>query len=128
MPVTLRFEGTVIHTRLVGRVTIEELLSHYASPLFDVPRGPWREIVDGRAVTEMTITAKDQERLAGFVAIKAPLLRNGRVAMLASTDVCYGMFRMWEIRREDLDYSVSVFRDVAAAREWLGLAPVEDPS
>jgi hypothetical protein len=79
-------------------------------------------------MTEMAITANDQERLAAFVATKAPLLRNGRVAMLASTEVCYGMFRMWEIQREDLDYSVTVFRDVAAARQWLGFPPLENPS
>jgi hypothetical protein len=128
MPITLRFEGDLIHTRLVGRVTIEDLLAHYASPALDVPRGAWREIVDDRAMTEMAITANDQERLAAFVATKAPLLRNGRVAMLASTEVCYGMFRMWEIQREDLDYSVTVFRDVAAARQWLGFPPLENPS
>jgi hypothetical protein len=46
--------------------------------------------------------------------------------MVASTDVCYGMFRMWELRREDLDYSVSVFRDVAAARQWLGFPPIKE--
>jgi hypothetical protein len=43
--------------------------------------------------------------------------------MLAVSDVCYGMFRMWEMRREELDYTVSVFRDPGAARAWLGVAP-----
>ena len=117
-----------MHTCLVGRVTNEELLAHYDLPVFREHRGPWRELVDGRATTEMAVTSEGQARLAAFAATTfASSLRDGRVAMLASTDICYGMFRMWEMRREDLNYTVSVFRDEAAAREWLGLPPVEGP-
>lgn len=119
MPIRLAFEDQVIHTILVGRVTDEELLSHYARPEFQEARAPWRELVDGREITAMAVTAAGQRKLAAYAAASAQRLRGGRVAMLASTEVTYGMFRMWEIQREGLGYAVSVFRDFEEARQWL---------
>ncbi|MBU0677739.1 MAG: hypothetical protein KJ626_06450 [Verrucomicrobia bacterium] len=39
--------------------------------------------------------------------------------MLAGDDLGFGMFRMWELIREDVDYQVMVFRDYDKAIEWL---------
>lgn len=52
------------------------------------------------------------------------VLRGGRVAMVAANDATYGLFRMWELQREDLGYRVTVFRDRGAALAWL-LTPGE---
>ena len=48
--------------------------------------------------------------------------RGGRVAMVATRDDVYGMFRMWGIMREDLNYEVRVFHTMAEARDWLSAA------
>ncbi len=126
MPIELQEHGAVLHTVLIGRVTNEELLTHYAQPVFHQPRDVWREVVDGRLMTDMAITVDGQRRLADMAAAFVDLLRGGRVAMVAETDEAYGMFRMWEMQREGLGYDVHVFRDFAAAIEWVAsdLAPV----
>jgi hypothetical protein len=68
----------------------------------------------------MVLTAEGLTRLAGVVEANLEMLRGGRVAMVATTDVTYGVFRMWELQREGLNYEVQVFRDLDLALTWLG--------
>jgi len=119
MPIRYDLIDGVVYTIIVGRVTDDEILSYYKQPVFEDFVLPWREVVDGRLITDMQITPDGQRRLAEVVATKASKLRGGRVAMVASTDLTYGMFRMWEVQRGDIDYEVRVFRDIEEARDWI---------
>lgn len=119
VPVKLNVVDGIIHSTLSGVVTDEELLSLYRNPAVEAFTGTWREVVDGNAITDMAITAHGQMKLAEFVAGSMDRLRSGRVAMVAASDVTYGMFRMWELQREGMGYDVHVFRDSAAALSWV---------
>lgn len=119
MPIDYADLNGLIHTILVGRITDEELLSYYTRPVFLQYQGVWRELVDSRQVGELSVTANGQRNLAEFAAASAPRLRGGRVAMLASSTLTYGMFRMWELQRENLGFEVQVFRDFDEAVLWL---------
>jgi hypothetical protein len=44
-----------------------------------------------------------------------------RVAILATSDVAFGLARMYQSFRGDSTVEFEVFRDRAAALEWLGL-------
>lgn len=112
-------DGTVVRTRLFGRVTDDELLAYYERMLEDDFPRPLREFVDGTDVEEMAITSGGQQRLAQRLMTQEDVLRGGRVAMLAIADATYGMFRMWELKRAAMDYEVRVFRDRAEAETWL---------
>ena len=121
MPINRRLYGDpdVIYTLLYGRVTDDELLSYYMRAITEIGDSPWREIVDGTLVTEMALTTEGLKRLAGVVESNLEKLRGGRVAMVAASDITYGVFRMWELRREGLNYEVRVFRELDAALAWL---------
>ncbi len=125
MPIRYALKGGVIHTVFEGRVTDDELLAYYARPELQQHAGLWLEIVDARAVEQMAVTSQGQARLASLAAARPDVLRGGRVAMVATHDAAYGMFRMWEISREHLPFSVKVFRAFDAALAWLeaGKAP-----
>ena len=121
MPIVRQISGPtdVIRTVLSGTVTDEELLSYYhALVLVDID-GRWREVVDGRAITSYSITSNGQRQLAKFMAQHAERLRGGRVAMVAASEVTFGMFRMWQLQREGLDYQVEVFRELDEALAWV---------
>lgn len=126
MPIDLSVTGGIVWTTLTGQVTDQELFDHYARLAQEEVPLPWREVVDGRQIGTMAITAAGQQRLSLLVAAHAEQLRGGRVAMVASNDATYGMFRMWELQREGLGYDVAVFRDVGEALEWLR-APSSPP-
>jgi hypothetical protein len=122
MAISRRFDTdpSLIYTYLAGRVTDAELLAYY-TPLVAQHSSLWRELVDGTQVIEMALTAAGLRQLADIVEGHAEKLRGGRVAMVAISDVTYGMFRMWELRREALNYEVRVFRDLEQAWTWLWL-------
>lgn len=116
-----------IHSILEGHLTDDELLSYYKLPLFESIQPPWLEIVDGRLITEMGVTVNGQRRLGMLAESRGELLRGGRVAMVAGDDLCFGMFRMWEMSRPDLDYELRVFRDFDEARIWIRLRSPDEP-
>jgi tetrahydromethanopterin S-methyltransferase subunit E len=51
------------------------------------------------------------------------MAERSRVAMVATTDVHYGLSRMYQAFRSDSPLDLRVFRDMREARTWLGLAP-----
>jgi hypothetical protein len=113
----------VIRTVLTGRVTDDEILAYYQSPVFLEHAGRWLELVDGLGITEMAITAGGLWKLTQVVAARREMLRGGRVAMVAGSAAAYGMFRMWEMQRETMPYEVRVFRDRDEALAWLRAEP-----
>jgi hypothetical protein len=119
MPIEFEVVDGVLYTTLIDRVTDDELVAHYSSVLVRPFEGPWREVVSGLRITEMAMTLHGQDRLMALVAASAERLKGGRVAMVASSEVTYGMFRMWELRRERLGYEVRVFREPAHALSWV---------
>jgi hypothetical protein len=119
MPTKIASDGRVIHSVMYGRLTNAELMAHYDLPVFHETRASWLEIVDARDVTEMMIDLEGQRQLAERAAKQIERLRGGRVAMVATADLVYGMFRMWEMRREELDYEVRVFRAFDDAVRWI---------
>lgn len=116
-----------IHSILEGHLTDDELLSYYKLPLFDSIHPPWLEIVDGRLISEMGVTVNGQRRLGMLAGSRGEMLRGGRVAMVAGDDLCFGMFRMWEMSRPDLDYELRVFRDFEEGKAWIKLRSADEP-
>jgi hypothetical protein len=94
-------------------------MAHYSLPAFMELKSPWLEVVDGRGITEMGVSAEEQRTLASVAESMSQALKGGRVAMVAVDDLSYGVFRMWELQREGLGYSVHVFRDFTEARAWV---------
>ena len=121
MPINRRIDDdpTLIYTLLSGRVTDTELWSYYQRAIAEMAQAPWRELVDGTQLTDMMLTPEGLTRLAGIVEASLEKFRDGRVAMVATTDVTYGIFRMWELQREGLTYEVPVFRNLELALAWL---------
>jgi len=119
VPIRLEVQGPLMVSSAYGRLTDDELLAHYAAPEFQAVQTPWRELVDGREITDMAVTPNGQMRLAGLASTSMDRLRGGRVAMVASTDLTYGMFRMWQLRRESLEFEVRVYRELEPALAWL---------
>ena len=119
MPVNHRIDESlgIVFTTYWGVVTVEEiraarpeLLGH---PGFEASVG---QLADCREVTELQLSADDIRSLADFVSSKG----GGRRAIVVSTNLVFGMSRMYELWLAEGD-GVQVFRDLAEARAWLGL-------
>lgn len=128
MPIHFRIDAVahLVRVEMTGEVTLEEILAYRRSletaPGYDarLPR-----LIDARGVTEAP----------GTNTIRAVALRNqgdrgvrhGRRAIVATSDVAYGMFRMLEIMSRPGGVEYGTFRTMAEAEAWLGMSPPGPP-
>jgi hypothetical protein len=115
-------ELRLLETVLSGRATDKELVEYYSGILEQGLERPFRfELVDATAVTDLATTPVGHHRLAILIRGYLEVVNGLSVAMVAGDDYSYGMFRMWELQREDLGYEVRVFRSRGEACAWLGV-------
>ncbi len=93
-------------------------VSDFTEDYLDVPAGT-RELIDTRRATETELTTADLRYLAERDT-KRPT-RISKVAIVADSDVGFGLARMYQSLSDGQETEVSVFRDEGEARAWLGL-------
>jgi hypothetical protein len=116
LPIDYAIRDGLLSARASGVLDDETLLAYVntviADPAYDAAAA---DLFDASAVTDVRLTA------AGIQAIAAVIRQTGRsstkVALVAAAPAMFGMARMFEMLRDDIE--VAVFREVGAAREWL---------
>ena len=111
---------TVLVSRVEGVLTKTTLMDYYQLYLkADYVHKYKKEIVDGRGVTKMFFTAQDQQQFIDLISQHPEELRGRKVAMVAEKPSVYGIFRMFEMQRDELDYEVRVFKDYDESVKWI---------
>lgn len=113
-------EAGVVYSSASGIATDDEFLSHQRLLSRDPDFRPhFRQLLDGRAITELKVTA------AGIRALIAgnPWGKGAKRALVTADDTAYGLARMFELGRPSPQDEFRVFRTIAEARDWLGLPP-----
>ena len=127
MPVSYTFRGRLYRIDCVGISRIQEvkdaLLEGLASP--DCPRSPVLLIDVSQSTSLPTRTPAEIRDMAGFLAQHADSI-GGRCAVVASTDVHFGLIRMGSAHSQDSGLETHVFRSVPEALKWLGAASAPD--
>jgi hypothetical protein len=112
-----------IYSKASGVVTFGDLYGHMNADV-EPGVGAYAEIFDCTGATT-DLTAGDVRML---VMHRAEIARDhtpGPVAIVAETDLFFGLFRIFEMLTEDLR-PINVFRDTLAAELWLdGLISAE---
>ena len=122
MPIsyTIDHEKKLVITRLRDAVTEDQVYEHNrllrSDPLFDPS---YKQLTDMTELGEVLVgtgmikdTARDHFFLPGVAR-----------ALVAPSDVVYGMARMFAIHSESMGQKIEVFRELEAAEMWLGLRP-----
>lgn len=120
MPVAYSIDQSqrLVLSRLSGAVTESEVHEHNRKLRSDPDFIPnYRQLVDCTGLTEIlvgtpTINAVSQDQYF------APGTRR---AFIATSDVAFGLARMFALRAEGSGQTIEVFRDRRAAEEWLGI-------
>lgn len=85
-----------------------------------------KAIVDGREATT-TMTGNDIQKLASYAQKIDPLWGESKWAILASSDLVFGLSRMYSALTSDYEVKTHVFRTIADASDWLEIGiPVSD--
>jgi hypothetical protein len=109
-------ERRLVLTRAWGELSTRELADVMSRILLDPRFDPtYRSLGDLREVTTITV-----DTMATAQAAASPLFASGtRRAIVATSDVAFGMARMFATFSERSGQEVRVFRDVALAEAWL---------
>jgi hypothetical protein len=103
-------------TRAWGQLSARELLDVMTQLLVDPRFDPtYRSLGDLREVTSITVNPLEAAQTAA-----SPIFAEGtRRAIVATSDVAFGMERMFASFSERCGQKVRVFRDMTAAEAWL---------
>ncbi len=108
-----------------GAITDRELIDAYrlllGSPEYDPSLD---DLIDLRGVTHMGVTGAGLHRLIALYDERDTPVSVTRNAIVAPTDVLYGVSRMFQtMRGEELPALVEVFRSMDEALRWLDESP-----
>ena len=121
MPVTYQIDvpNGLIHTKCSGALTLAEVIGHFRELERD-PNCPAHldvllEVSDGTTVPQSE-ELRDVAREIGRVRSRVQF---GACAIVASTDVLFGMMRVFEVFAQDYFRETQVFRTIGEATSWL---------
>jgi hypothetical protein len=120
MPVSYTFDDRIIVVHLVGHYSSGEMLETVVASLNDpeLPRNPML-MLDLRASQSMPERSAEEVRSrARDLAVHGAGFGH-RIAMIAPTDLAYGMMRIASAAAAAGGLFTKVFRDFEAARAWL---------
>ena len=123
MPITYTIEKKqgLIRTRAWGALTDEDVLDHVRRLGEDPDNDPSLDaLFDGREVEQLQVTGEAVREAALLMRSKLDT-PPGRMAMVAANESGFGMSRMYELLRPDLE--VMVFRSMDEAQSWLANKP-----
>jgi hypothetical protein len=107
----------LVHVRIWGVVSVTDLLEHYRALQADCAFDPafW-QLTDMREVTDVRGDGCD----VALAARSRTFTPGVRRAVVAATDLQFGMARMFATYAEAFGHTVRVFRDLRSAKEWVG--------
>lgn len=121
MPATFHYVPglRLAEMRFEGKVAVEDIRSATAGVLTHPQFGPdIRLLVDARGM-EPTFSSGD---IVLYQEWRKQHPQFAKIAIVAATDFEFGFARMFELATNSVGtVEMHIFRDVAAARQWLGL-------
>ena len=120
MAIEHRREGNVAVVTARGRYSMAELRTSIDDALDafgdDVSAGLLFDLTGSESLGDRS--AEDLRAMAIFLASRGSRF-SSRLAMVAVTDVAYGLMRMGAVTAESQGIAAHVFRDYGSARRWL---------
>jgi len=120
MPIEYEIDADkhLVHCRASGTLTNRELIDHYRSIATDPAFDPhFDQLADLGPVERFDLDATTIRREALETVFDA----SARRAIVAPTDVGFGLARIYGSYAELAPQTVRVFRDMSDARRWLGI-------
>jgi len=113
---TIDSDRKIVLSRIWGIATEDEIQEHGQRLRVDPEFRPdFRQLIDMSDVTEIRV-GSEMVRDAARNQFFSPGVRR---ALVATSDVAFGMARMYAIASENAGQTIKVFRDMKAAQAWL---------
>jgi hypothetical protein len=117
--ISYRFEGDFLFTTIEGETGYGDVKAYLDALLEDPRFRPGMPgLIDCRAVKSL-FSIMDLRRTAADARRRPELQVPGRAAVLASSNLVYGLLRMYEVFNEGNPAEIRVFRKPEEAMAWL---------
>jgi hypothetical protein len=117
--ISYRFEGDFLFTTIEGETGYADVKAYLDTLLEDPGFRPGMPgLIDCRGVKSLFSIA-DLRRTAADARRRPELQVPGRAAVLASSNLVYGLLRMYEVFNEGNPAEIRVFRQPEEAMTWL---------
>jgi len=117
--ITYRFEGDFLFTTIEGPTSYEDVKAYLDELLVDPRFRPGMPgLIDCRRVKSL-FSISDLRKTAADARLRPQLQVPGRAAVLASSNLIYGLLRMYEVFNEGNPAEIRVFRAPEEALRWL---------
>ncbi len=114
----------LVVSRAFGVLRDDDLYAHHDALRSDPDFEPtFRQLYDFRDVERVEVTSEAVDALAN----QSPFGAGSRRAFVVASDLAFGLARMYQAMVEPQGHVLRVFRDFAAACEWLGVDAAEIP-
>jgi len=124
MPASYKLKGDLLRMELVGATEPDDVIATFVQAIND-PNcpDPVSLILDVRqSHTLETQSVPEIRRVAEYLGPYAKRI-GGRAAVVAASDVHFGLSRLGSVYSETVGVEVEVFRDLESAVTWLGATP-----
>jgi hypothetical protein len=124
MPASYKLKGDLLKMELVGETPPDDLIATFMRAIND-PQcpNPVAFLLDVRQSHSLeTQPVPEIRRVAEYLGPFAARI-GGRAAVVASSDVHFGLSRLGSVYSESVGVEVQVFRDLDSAVTWLGTKP-----
>lgn len=129
MPVTAEIDkaARLVVTTATGRVSKPDFVAHIEGVWRDADVAGFDELID---VTEADVSGLSADDLAALVkvGVSVDLATSSRLALCVSSELGYGLSRMYGSMRETNDENarqINIFYDIDSARAWIAEGRVQ---
>ena len=120
MPVTYRFDANIVVLEMVGEYSMDEvrqtILNSISDPKFPANTCLLIDLSESQSIYKRS--TEEVKAMAQYIASLGERFNN-RIALVAHSDLPYGLMRMSSVGSEERGVKSAVFRTVAEARKWL---------
>ena len=120
MPVSYRFDSTIIIIELVGEYSMNDIPATIIKSLAD-SKCPIKPFILIDLSESLSIDKRTSEDVITMALSLVPLGKhfNNHIALVAPNNLRYGLMRMGAVFSEEKGMKVEIFRTFADARKWL---------
>ncbi len=115
-------ELKIVYVRGTEKVTTDDIMTEGARMFAE---NEWANgfniLCDYREITDFNLKTEDIEKIVDQDKNNELLFDKSKCAIVAGSDLIFGISRMWEILSEDNKIMTMIFRNIEDALKWLGI-------
>lgn len=124
MPIsyTIVPDQKIAYIKAWGKVVVEEIMTEGTRMFAETEwENGFNILCDYREITDFNLKNEDVEQVVDQDKKHEHLFDKSKLAIVAKSDLVFGISRMWEMLSLDSNLTKMIFRDMNDAENWLGL-------